>query len=238
MVRTGADHIVRDRSGPAPGPIFLWHLRWTKQDPAFDWRTLDYRGFEEYFRESQLLFNDVIGTDDPNISRFQRSGGKVLMWHGWSDQNIVPGGTIDYYDRVVDRMGGLKRTQSFARLFMAPGVAHCRAGPGPNAFGQGGALATPLKPDADHDMFQAVVRWVEQGIAPDRIIATKYVNDDPAQGVARTRPLCVYPKVAVYDGSGSTDDAANFVCRKPRGDKQDDDDDDDHDRHHSHHSHH
>ena len=94
--------------------------------------------------------------------------------------------------------------------------------------------ANRRRKDADHDMFQAVVRWVEQGIAPDRIIATKYVNDDPAQGVARTRPLCVYPKVAVYDGSGSTDDAANFVCRKPRGDKQDGDhdDDDDHGRDH------
>ena len=78
-------------------------------------------------------------------------------------------------------------------------------------------------------MIEALVRWVEHGIPPARIIATNYVNDDPSQGVARTRPLCLYPKVAVYDGSGSFDDAANFVCRKPR-DKRDDLGNDDHDR--------
>jgi len=216
-------------AGPNPFPITLWHLRWVKQDPAFDWHALDYPGFDEFFEESQLLFNDVIGTDDPDLSQFRRSRGKLLMWHGWTDQLIFPHGTIDYYDRVVNRMGGLKRVQRFARLFMAPGVNHCIGGAGPNAFGQtnsGTPPPPPLVQDAAHDMVRALVRWVEQGIAPDKIIATKYVNDDPAQGVVRTRPLCAYPKVAVYDGSGSPDEAASFVCGERSGPKHDDDDDD------------
>lgn len=204
-------------AGPNPFPIALWHLRWVKQDLAFDWHTLDYAGFDEFFEESQLLFNDVIGTDDPDLSQFRRSRGKLLMWHGWTDQLIFPRGTIDYYDRIVDRMGGLKRVQRFARLFMAPGVNHCIGGAGPNAFGQTNSGTPPppaLVQDAAHDMVRALVRWVEQGIAPDKIIATKYVNNDPAQGVVRTRPLCAYPKVAVYDGSGSPDEATSFVCRE------------------------
>jgi hypothetical protein len=104
-------------------------------------------------------------------------------------------------------------------------MEHCIGGSGPNAFGQILAPA-PLKHDPDHDMLSALVRWVEHGVAPDRIIAARYFNDDPAQGVARTRPLCPYPEVAVYDGSGSTDDAANFHCRTPRnGERQDGDSD-------------
>ena len=211
-------------AGPLPFAIALDHFRyWLERNPTFDWHTLDYARFEADFKQSIALFNDVIGTDNPDLSGFRDSGGKVLIWHGWIDQLIFPRGTIDYYKRVLAAMGRPKRVNAFARLFMAPGVAHCRTGPGPNAFGQGGPFSTPLKADAEHDMFRALVRWVEEGIAPDRIIATKYVSDDPAQGVARTRPLCVYPKVARYKGKGSTDDAANFRCVKPRGHKRDHD---------------
>ena len=83
-----------------------------------------------------------------------------------------------------------------------------------------GALpqAPPLSNAPQHDILSALERWVEDGVAPERIVAVKYVNDSPAQGIARTRPLCVYPKVAVYKGRGSTDDEANFDCRKPRND--------------------
>jgi hypothetical protein len=115
------------------------------------------------------------------------------MWHGFADQLIVPEGTIDYYDAVTHALGGgYERTQQFARLFMAPGVGHCGGGNGP-------------QPQA---IFDAVVDWVEKNQAPEQIVAAKTSN-----GALQTRPLCPYPTFAQYAGSGSTDDAANFVCR-------------------------
>jgi feruloyl esterase len=98
---------------------------------------------------------------------------------------------------------------------MVPGMLHCGGGPGPNAFGQSLPQAQPLSNSPEHDILSALERWVEEGVAPERIVAVKYVNDSPAQGVARTRPLCAFPKVSVYRGEGSTDDAANFRCRMP-----------------------
>jgi hypothetical protein len=115
------------------------------------------------------------------------------------------------------RSAALERTREFFRLFMVPGMDHCAGGPGPNAFGQ--ILTYPNTPpaahDAQHDILTALEQWVEQGIAPERIVATKYVNDDVTQGIKMQRPLCPYPEVAVYKRSGSTNDAANFVCRAP-----------------------
>ncbi|MBP2327929.1 hypothetical protein JOF56_008314 [Kibdelosporangium banguiense] len=180
-------------AGPVPFPIAENHLRyWVEQNPQFDWRTLDYAGFERDFRASQRLFGNVIGTDDPDLSRLRASGGRLLIWHGWNDQLIFPQGSIDYYQRVLDRMGGVRRVGEFARLFMAPGVEHCAGGPGPNTF----------------DMFAALTRWVEQGSAPDRVIASKVDNGQ----VTRTRPLCAYPRIARYDGRGNPNSAANFDC--------------------------
>ena len=117
-------------------------------------------------------------------------------------------GTTQYYEAMNSKLGGAAAVNTFARLSMVPGMGHCGGGDGPNAFGQDGIP----KADADHDVFKALVKWVKEGTAPDQVIATKYTADDPTQPVLRTRPLCVYPKVAKYKGSGSTDDAANFVC--------------------------
>ncbi len=100
--------------------------------------------------------------------------------------------------------------KSFARLYMLPGVQHCAGGPGPNYFGQFGVL----KPgDAQHDVFTALVDWVEQGTAPGAIVATKYAKDDPAKGVQMTRPVCPYPQTAQYDGHGDGTAATSFVCK-------------------------
>jgi TonB family protein len=93
------------------------------------------------------------------------------------------------------------------RLFMVPGMQHCGGGPGANSFGQ----FTPAG-DADHDLSLALERWVEKGIAPDKLIATKFVDDKPEKGVAMTRPLCAYPEAATYKGSGDVNDAVNFEC--------------------------
>jgi pimeloyl-ACP methyl ester carboxylesterase len=183
-------------SGANPFAISSDHFRyWVERNPSFDWHSLDYAGFEAGFQKSRAQFNRVIGTDEPDLRQFRRDGGKVLLWHGLSDQLIFPEGTIDYYERVADAAGGLKEAQSFARLFMAPGVGHCGGGSGPSTF----------------DMFGELVKWVESKQPPDRIVASRVQNNQ----TTRTRPLCLYPTVAVYAGKGSTDDANSFVCEAP-----------------------
>jgi len=133
------------------------------------------------------------------------------MYHGWNDPAIPALNTIDYFQSVEKSMGKRDR-ESFLRLFMAPGMAHCGGGPGPNAFGAGGSGG----PDPERNMYRALELWVEQGTAPARIIATKYKNDrNPAEGTMMTRPLCAFPSVAKYKGSGNTNDAANFVGGPP-----------------------
>jgi feruloyl esterase len=159
--------------------------------------------------------------------RHHNRHGKIIMWHGWEDPAISALSSVSYYQRVVRANDDAR---DFFRLFMAPGMLHCGGGPGPNSFGQSLAQARPLSNSPEHDILSALERWVEEGVAPERIVAVKYVNNQPAQGIQRTRPLCAYPKVAVYKGTGSTDDAANFECRKPNHERDKDDrdaDDDD-----------
>jgi feruloyl esterase len=110
-----------------------------------------------------------------------------------------------------------QRAQRFFRLFMVPGMGHCGGGPGPNLFYNG--TFSPVPADAQHNSLLALQRWVEEGAPPRPIIATKYVNDDPTQGVAQTRPLCAFPRVAHYRGQGDVNDAASFAC--VRGGNQD-----------------
>ncbi len=133
----------------------------------------------------------------PDLREFRQRGGKLLQYHGWSDQLIAAQNSIDYYESVLSLFGGnAADVQSFYRLFMAPGIAHCGGGPGPNTF----------------DMQSALEEWVEKGIAPEQIVATHATNGV----VDRLRPLCPYPKVAVYKGKGDTNDAANFACSAPK----------------------
>ena len=148
-----------------------------------------------------------LNATNPDLKKFKDRGGKLIMYHGWSDAAIPPVATVEYYKNVVSKMGA-KDTSSFVRLFMVPGMQHCGGGPGPNTFGQ----AAVSGGDPMHDVDAAIQQWVEQGKAPEQIIATKYKGATPASGVERTRPLCKYPQVAKYSGSGSTDDAANFSC--------------------------
>jgi feruloyl esterase len=149
----------------------------------------------------------VLNATDADLKRFQDRGGKLIVYHGWSDPAIPPLNAIDYFESVQKKMG-VKTAESFARLFMVPGMQHCGGGPGPNV------ITAPF--DAQHDVRTAVERWVEQGQAPEQIVATKFrTGANPASGVARTRPVCAYPMVAKWNGSGSTDEAANFACVTP-----------------------
>ncbi len=189
-------------AGTDPFAIATVHLsHWVNQDPAFDWRTVTEQGFEAYFRASHRKFDEVIGTADDNLKAFRKRGGKIVMWHGESDQLIFPRGTVSYYERVVSGNGGLKHVDDFMRLYMAPGVAHCSGGAGPQPVGT----------------LEAVVNWVENGVAPDTILATRNLGG----GAVRSRPLCAYPKTAKWIGTGSTDDAANFACVDGRHDDDD-----------------
>jgi TonB family protein len=144
---------------------------------------------------------------DPNMKAFMDRGGKLIVYHGWSDAALPPLGAIKYFSSVQAAMGADK-TDSFMRLFMVPGMQHCGGGPGANAFGEFGPAG-----DAQHDLYQALEQWLEKGVAPDKIIAKKFVSEaDHTQGVKMTRPLCPYPQSAEYKGTGDTNDAANFEC--------------------------
>jgi pimeloyl-ACP methyl ester carboxylesterase len=165
---------------------------WVYYDPAWSWQSLTYENYKAFFDQTVARVGPVIATDDPNLSRFRDRGGKLILWHGWADPLIMPQGTVDYYDQIVKTLGEAS-TRTFARLFMAPGVGHCGGGEGP----------------VPQDLLGALVSWVERGQAPDTIRASRKLPDE----TTRSRPLCRYPEVAVWSGTGSTDAAESFICR-------------------------
>ncbi|HKE05378.1 MAG TPA: tannase/feruloyl esterase family alpha/beta hydrolase [Blastocatellia bacterium] len=174
-------------------------------DPAWDYKSFN---LERDGKLADEKLAPVLNATDPNLKAFGARGGKLIIYHGWNDAALPPMNTVNYFQSVVAKLGQ-RQTDSFVRLFMAPGVQHCGGGPGPDSFGQ---MVTSAQSDPQHDLTLALERWVEQGVAPERVIATKRQGANPQAPAARTRPLCPYPQVARYKGSGSTDDAANFNC--------------------------
>jgi feruloyl esterase len=144
--------------------------------------------------------------DDADLGAFNAHKGKAILYQGWMDPAVAAMMTLGYYQDVEKKMGGEKKTQEFIRLFMVPGMLHCGGGAGTDVFGGSGNDA-PI-PDNDHDLLSALENWVEHDQAPDRIIASRV----EAGKVVRTRPLCVFPAIARYKGTGDTDDASNFKC--------------------------
>ena len=180
------------------------------RDRAWDYRTFKV---ERDLKAADDAVGSTLNAVDPNLAAFQKRGGKLILFHGWSDAALPPTATIDYHRSVAAKLGA-QQTDSFVRTYMLPGVQHCSGGPGAGTFGVLPGLP-PVEPDPARNMSAAMVRWVEQGVAPAAIIATKYKSGTPADGVAFTRPLCPYPQVARYKGTGSSDDAANFSCALP-----------------------
>ena len=175
-------------------------------NPAWDFRTFR---FDADVQLTDKKMAGILNATDPKLAAFQARGGKLILYHGWADPAISPINSVNYYESVVSAMGR-EQTDSFVRLYMAPGMQHCGGGPGPNSFG-----AVPA-PDADpsHSVFSSLEQWVEQGVAPHAIIATKYTRaSGPGRRVEMTRPLCPYPEAATYKGTGDIHDSASFVCK-------------------------
>ena len=180
-------------SGPDPYGNILDQYRYVVfKDPNWDWRTFN---FDSDYKRSLAPEYTLMNATDHNLKRFFAHEGKLLIYHGWNDPNVSPFNTIKYYQSVLDKMGGAARTTGNVRLFMAPGMGHCAGGEGPNTFDKIGTLD----------------QWVEQSKVPDRIIA----SHNREGRIDRTRPLCPYPQVAKYKGTGSTDDGASFTCALP-----------------------
>jgi hypothetical protein len=198
-------------SGPGKSLQFAFGTGFFKNmlfdDAAWDFKTFNV---DHDTKLSDDKMGQRLNATNPDLSAFRKRGGKLIMYHGWSDAAIPPVNAVNYYRSVLSAMG-LKDNNEFVRLFMVPGMQHCGGGPGPSVFGQGGVPQA----DADHDMARALERWVESNVAPEQIVATKYKGANAASGVVRTRPLCAYPKVARWKGTGSTDDSANFECVTP-----------------------
>jgi feruloyl esterase len=162
------------------------------RDPNWDAMTFDLD------KDLALALKNAsfVEASDPNLSKFKARGGKLLLWHGWADPGPAPENTVNYYSQAAQASGG-GSPEDWMRLFLLPGVAHCGGGIGPDQA----------------DFLGAMERWREQGIAPSQIAASR--NAGRSGLTPMTRPLCPFPQIAKYKGTGSTDEAANFVCAAP-----------------------
>ncbi len=190
----GSGGLFEWQVGPIPDLVNLGYAFTTNiykyfvfNDPDWDYSTYDLDGWAK----DTHLAGTILNATDPNLDAFKGRGGKLLLWHGWSDAALPAGATIDYYEQVLARD---PQAKDYARLFMVPGCYHCGGGPGVSGV----------------DWLGEIVAWVETGQAPDRIVAHRPAKDDAP---AMTRPLVPWPQRVKYDGDGDVNDAGNFVLR-------------------------
>ena len=193
----GSELLWTVNTGPTPGgSSFDFFRYWAYENASYDSRTFNFNSDLDFVNNKpvsgQTLASVVNATTD--IANFKARGGKLLMWHGWADEQVHTLSSIDYYNKVVAASSKADTDKSL-RLFLAPGVAHCGGGAGPDTF----------------NTLTALEQWVEQGIAPERIVASKLA----AGVVIRTRPLCAYPQIAKYAGTGDINKAESFACANP-----------------------
>jgi feruloyl esterase len=227
--------LFADNGGYGP---FIGHYVYSLLSPPYDWRRdINWDGVYDH---AKAVLTPVTAAPSPDIRRFTNRGGKLIQMAGWNDSVVPPDGSIDYFfaltqwerlqnlpskevDKQIEKLTPQivaahanafgKEVQEYHRLFMLPATGHCGGSTGPNSVG--GGMPEPPKAyrDADHHVVSAVIKWVEQGVAPEKIVATKF---DAAGNLTRSRPVCAYPAEAVYKGSGDINVAANFTCETPR----------------------
>jgi len=174
------------------------------EKPDWDLKTF---GVDAGLKAANEKTAQTLNATDPDLKAFQARGGKLILYHGWNDPGISALNTVNYYESMIQKMGR-KEVDSFARLYMVPGMQHCEGGPGADSFGQVGELKFD---DPTHSVDAALERWVEKGKAPGEIIASKFAGQD-ITNAKMTRPLCPYPQAAKYKGTGDTNNAGSFVC--------------------------
>lgn len=179
-------------AGPRPFGVAVDLFKYIVfNDPDWDYKTFNFDSDVAKAREADAV-NDAL---NPDLRAYLSRGGKIIQYHGWSDPQISPRSSVEYYNSVVEKLGGMANVAGSYRLFMVPGMAHCGGGEATSTF----------------DMLTALEQWVEAKKAPDSIPASRIREGK----VDRTRPLCPYPQVAKYKGTGGIDDAANFTCTRP-----------------------
>jgi len=205
-------------TGPAPGKSAIWlfstgyldNMVYSKAD--LDVLKLD---LHEALHKAQSTTGDMLDAVNPDLSAFSKHGGKLILYHGWNDAAIPALDTVDYYHKVVDTAGKASAA-GFVRLFLVPGMQHCGGGPGATAFGQGGPLDDLAQNDPEHSIHRAIETWVETGKAPERVTAANVDMKDGKLSTGFTRPICAYPRAAMYSGAGDRTSAASYHCAAPK----------------------
>jgi feruloyl esterase len=225
----GSEGVVASKSEKLPGWSAYWanpqrpdepdradfFRYWVFNDPHWDWWKFNWGSDLDVIDRT---VGSVFNATSTDLGKFESHHGKLIMFMGWQDPVGAADEAIDYYQGVEAAASGSseaerrKRTQAFVRLYMVPGMAHCAGGPGATNFSTATRDSAPPVSDAQHDMAIALQDWVEHGVAPERLIATKFDEEQgPDRHVLFQRPLCVYPEVARYEG-GPTGSADSFAC--------------------------
>lgn len=226
------DPLFADNGGYGP---FIGHYVYSLNSPPFDWRR--DLNWDDQYDVIKAALTPVTAAPSPDLSAFKARGGKLIQFHGWNDPVVTPQGSVAYYnaliqfeklkalpreryDAAVTALTGAQVTadslnlassiQDYHRLFMAPEVGHCGGGTGPSAIGGGFTEPAKAQRVPESHVVSALARWVEQGVAPTAIVATRYSADGTS--ITRQRPVCAYPQAAVYRGSGDVNAAASFQC--------------------------
>jgi len=213
--------------------VFIGHYVYGVNSPPFDWRR-DIN-FSTVYDQAKAALTPITAAPSPDLTAFKNRGGKLIQFAGWNDSVVPPDGSVNYFhaltlfekvrvlsktsiDRIVDQLSPQDvaamaaalgpRVRQYHRLFMLPAVAHCGGSTGPSSIGGGMPEPPQAFRDADHHVVSAVIKWVEEGIAPEKIIATRFSGTT----LTLSRPVCPYPAQAVYNGTGDVNSAASFTC--------------------------